>query len=117
MKTMKDYHNLYLKCDIFLLTDVLEKFRNNILKNYALYQSHYLSAPDLIQDAMLKMTKVELELIPDTNMYIFFKKGVSGGISYISNLMTQKNNQNIYIYLIYMFMQCLNFFQQVDSSG
>ena len=72
MKTMKDYHNLYLKCDVFLLTDVLEKFKNNILKNYALYQSHYLSAPDLIWDAMLKMTKVELELIPDTNMYIFF---------------------------------------------
>ena len=28
MKTMKDYHNLYLKCDVLLFTDVLEKFRN-----------------------------------------------------------------------------------------
>ena len=33
-KTMKDYHNLYLKCDVLLLADVLEKFRNNSLNNY-----------------------------------------------------------------------------------
>ena len=26
MKTMKDYHNLYLKCDILLLADVFQKF-------------------------------------------------------------------------------------------
>ena len=31
MKTMKDYHNLYLKCDVLLLTDVPEKFRNNLI--------------------------------------------------------------------------------------
>ena len=27
MKTMKDYHDLYLKCDVLLLVDVFEKFR------------------------------------------------------------------------------------------
>ena len=27
MKTMKDYHDLYLKCDVSLLADVFEKFR------------------------------------------------------------------------------------------
>ena len=44
IKTMKDYHNLYLKCDILLLADVFQKFKNNILKNYGLCPSHYLSA-------------------------------------------------------------------------
>ena len=34
---------------------------------------------------MLKMTKIELELIPDPDMYIFFEKGISGGTCYISN--------------------------------
>ena len=29
MKTMKDYHNSYLKYDVLLLADVSEKFRNN----------------------------------------------------------------------------------------
>ena len=27
MKTMEDYHNLYLKCNVLLLADVFEKFR------------------------------------------------------------------------------------------
>ena len=30
---MKDYHDLYLKCDVLLLADVFEKFRNDSLKN------------------------------------------------------------------------------------
>ena len=47
MKTMKDYHDLHLKCNILLLGDVFEKFGNNSLKNYGLRPSHYLSAPVL----------------------------------------------------------------------
>ena len=31
MKTVKDYHDLYLKCEILFLVDVFEKFS---LKNY-----------------------------------------------------------------------------------
>ena len=50
MKTMKDYHDLYLKRDVLLLADVFEKFRNNSLKNYGLCPSYvqiYLNAPGL----------------------------------------------------------------------
>ena len=32
MKTMKDYHDLYLRCDALLLADIFEMFRNNSLK-------------------------------------------------------------------------------------
>ena len=63
MKTMKDYHELYLKCDVLLLADVIEKFRNNSLKNYRLCPSQYLSTPGLSWDAMIKMKKVKRELI------------------------------------------------------
>ena len=37
---MKDDHDLYLKCGVLLLTDALEKFKNNSWKNYGLYPSH-----------------------------------------------------------------------------
>ena len=39
IKTMKDYHNLYLKCDVLSLGDVFEKFRTNSLKFYGLCRS------------------------------------------------------------------------------
>ena len=48
------------------------------------YGSHYLSAPGLNWDAVLKITKTDLELFSDPNMYIFFEKGTRGGISHIS---------------------------------
>ena len=44
MKTIKDYHDLYLKCDVLLFADVFEKFRSSNLKNYGLCPSHYLNA-------------------------------------------------------------------------
>ena len=34
-------------------------------------------------DAILIITKVELELISDADMYLFFEKGMRGGVSYI----------------------------------
>ena len=34
MKCYQGYHELHLKCDVLLLADVFEKFRNNSLKNY-----------------------------------------------------------------------------------
>ena len=82
MKTMKDYHDLYLKCDILYLADVFEKFRNDSLKSYALCPSHYLSAPGLSWDAMLKMKKIKRELIPDP---AFYEKETRGRNYYISN--------------------------------
>ena len=91
IKTMKDYHDLYLKCDSLLLSDVFENFRNNSLKNYGLCLRHYLSAPGLSWNAMLKMTKIKLELITDPDLYILFEKGTRGGISYISNRCSKVN--------------------------
>ena len=67
-----------LKCDILLLADAFEKFRNDSFKNYGLCSSHYLSALGLRWGTM---TKIELELIPDPDMYIFFQKSTGGGIS------------------------------------
>ena len=87
-----------LKCDIFLLANVFEKFRNDSLKIYGLLPSHYLRAPGLNWGAMLKMTKMKLELITDPDIYMFFEKGARGGISYISNRCSKGNNKYLKSY-------------------
>ena len=58
---MKDYHDLYLKCDVLLLADIFEKFKYSSL-NYGLCPSHYLSAATLSWDVMSNMTKLGLDL-------------------------------------------------------
>ena len=95
-----DYHNLYLKCDVLLLADVFEKLGNSRLKSYELCPSHYFSAPALSWDTMPNVTKIELELISHTDMYLSLEKSMRGAVSYISkryiqanNLMTQSKNQ------------------------
>ena len=42
---------------------------------------------------MLQITKIEPELIPDTDMYIFFEKGTRSGNSYISNRYSKASNK------------------------
>ena len=74
------------------------KFRNNSLKNYGLCPSHYLSAPDLSWNTMLKLNDIEFELILDPDMYIFFDKGKRGGISCISNRYSKANNKYLKLY-------------------
>ena len=62
-----------LKCYPLFLA-MCENFRNNRLKNYGSCSSHYMGTLALIWYAMLNMTKVELEFIPDPHMYLFFEK-------------------------------------------
>ena len=93
IKTMSDYHDLYLKTDVLLLADVFEKFIKTCLNYYELDPCHYLSSPGLSWDAMLKMTKVELELINNIDIYLFIEKGMRGSISYIAKRHSKTNNK------------------------
>ena len=57
-----------------------------------------MSGPALSWDAMLNLAKVELELIPDPDMYMFFEKGTRSGVSYISNSYSKANNNYLKSY-------------------
>ena len=53
MNLMGDYHDLYLKTDALLLTDLCEKFITTCLDYYRLDPYHYFGSPQLSWDAML----------------------------------------------------------------
>ena len=65
MKLLGDYHDIYLKTYVLILTDVFEKIINTCSEYYELDPCNYFSSPGLSRDAMLKMTRIELELIPN----------------------------------------------------
>lgn len=76
-----------------LLADVFESFIDVCHKKYKLDPSHYITAPSLSHDAMLKMTGVKLELLTDEDMYLFFEEGIRGGVSTITNRYAKANNK------------------------
>ena len=92
-KTIRDYHNLYLKSDVLLLSDVFENFRKTCLKHYKLDPAHYYTSPGLAWDACLKETVQELQLLHDNDMLMMFERGIRGGITHISKRYAEANNK------------------------
>ena len=56
-KTMRDYHDIYLKTDVLLLADIFQSFRENALDKYGLDPLWYYSTPGLAWDALFLTTK------------------------------------------------------------
>ena len=103
--------------DVLILADALEEFRTICMKpskheidpssrfdikpqllvteegNYELDAAHYVSAPQLTWDAMLKQTGVHLELISDTEIYRMLANSMRGAIYIISGRYSKANNK------------------------
>ena len=92
-KTLRDYHNLYLKSDVLLLADVFENFRKTCLHHYQLDPTHHYTSPGLAWDACLKTTGQHLQLLSDYDMLMMFERGIRGGITHISKRYAEANNK------------------------
>ena len=92
-QNMGDYHDLYLKSDVLLLSDVMESFRKLCEKNYELDPAHFFTTPGLAWDAMLKLTGVELELLEDVDQVMMIEKGIRGGNSNVFKRFASANNK------------------------
>ena len=93
IKSLGEYHDLYLKSDVLLLADVFENFRETCFQYYKLDPAHFYSSPGLAWNACLKMTGIELELISDVDMYLMIEKGLRGGMSVITHRKAEANNK------------------------
>ena len=76
MKTFRQYHDLYLKLDVFLLADVFQAFQKMMKGKFSLDPAYYISLPSFAKDVLYKTTGQKLELFTDENMYLFCKKGI-----------------------------------------
>jgi hypothetical protein len=91
--SFKEYMELYLTCDVLILSDCFEEFRDLSLKHYDLDPAHYISSPGLSWDAMLKYTGIELELLTDQDMLLMIMEGIRGGLSCIMKRYVEANNK------------------------
>ena len=95
-KNMGEYHDLYLLTDTLLLADVFEGYRRIGFQKYGLDPAHNFTTPGFAWDALLKMTKIQLELLTDYGMHLFIEKGTRGGISTVGEKRYAKAN-NMYM--------------------
>jgi hypothetical protein len=84
-KSFLDYHLTYLKCDVLLLADVFENFRNTCQNYYGLDPANYISAPGLAWDAMLLKSNIQLELMHDTKVLDIMERMKRGGLCFVGS--------------------------------
>ena len=87
-----DYHMIYLKTDVLLLTDIFERFRQVCLNYYKLDPANYISAPSLAWDAMLLKTNIKLDLITDIEMLDMIERQKRGGLCFVGSQRYAKAN-------------------------
>ena len=74
INNMGEYHNLYLKTDIILVTNVFEALRNVCLSNYGFDPAYFHMPPGLAWEACLKKTGICLQLLLDPDILLMFER-------------------------------------------
>lgn len=93
IKTCDQYLDIYLKRNVLLLCDVIEKMRIVYLNIYGLDPAHYYNISEYSWDAMLKYTEIKLELITDISIIQFIQNGIRGAVSICPNRHAIANNK------------------------
>ena len=73
-----------MKTDLCHLSDVFQKFSNFAYETYELNPRYSYTLPGFSWESMLKMIKIELELISDPDMYLYLIDTIRCGI-YVCN--------------------------------
>ncbi|GBM87299.1 hypothetical protein AVEN_107417-1 [Araneus ventricosus] len=92
IKNLVEYHDLYVKTDVILLSNVFENFRKLTQNFYQLDAAHMPTSPGLAWQAALKMTDVKLDLFTDINMHLFIERRIRGEVSMISHRHSEPNH-------------------------
>ena len=80
-----DYHDVYLQLDVLFS-------KSSARLAWNLDPLHYYTTLGLAWDAALRMSRVDLELITDEDMYNFVENSIRGGISMISTRHARANS-------------------------
>ena len=93
-KTFKEYHMLYLDMDVYLLQDVMNRFRANWRDSFAIDPLHFSTLPGAAKESLLRKTHASFNLFgPDQlDMYLQQMHSIRGGVSTLGTLRYAKAN-------------------------
>ena len=81
IKNGKELTELYLKSDVVLLADVLEKFIKISVEEYGINALYCVSLPGYTWQCGIKYTDINLQTLQDKNMILLLENNIRGGIS------------------------------------
>ena len=86
---------IFCLVDVLILANAFERFRSVSMEKgrFEVDPAHYVSAPQMSWDAMLKKTGATLVLITDPAMYQMIESGMRGGVCMISQRYAKANNE------------------------
>jgi hypothetical protein len=92
IKNLREYMELYLKCDVLLLADIFDNFRKVCYSKYGLDPLWYVTLGSLSWSCFLKYTKCEIELISDEDQISMLHMNIRGGLSQVGKKYCVANN-------------------------
>ena len=93
IKSLGEYHDLYIQSDTLLLADIFENCRDTCIKVYGLDPAYFLSATGLTWQTCLKKTGIKLELLKDMDMFLMIEEVIRGGICHSVHRHSRANNK------------------------
>ena len=92
-KNIKDYMELYLKTDVYLLAEIFQNFRKTIYENYSLDPAQLLTISSLAMQAALLQSKRKIELLTDISVITDFETSIRGGLTSVVQGKNTFNNK------------------------
>lgn len=99
-KTARDYHDLYLMCDVMQLADVFDRSMNILWASHHIHLTKYLGMPSASWAAFLRHDpEMKIPLYEDTFYAEFFKGMIRGGITSAALRHAEADDKHSIIYL------------------
>ena len=92
-KTLRGYHNLYVKLDTCLLPGCFQEQRWLMISRFRLDPAQYFSLPGVAFDVAMILGDVEFEFLRDAEQYTFWEAGIRGGICTVGLRYAKANNE------------------------
>ena len=96
----RDYHDLYLCCDVLQLADVFDRSMNILWESHHIHLTRYLGMPSASWAAFLRHDpSMKIPLYEDTFFAEFFKEMIRGGITSAPLRYAEADENHSIIYL------------------